>query len=75
MRRKFNVGTLVVPTVRASRNEVKYSGINLEPKLVQKVIPNMRGYNSGYSSEGAGYKVGLGIFWSYELRRLHRRKP
>jgi hypothetical protein len=71
MRTKFSVGTLVVPTVRASRNEVKYSGINLEPKLVQKVIPNSR----GYGSEGAGYKVGLGTFWSYELRRLHRRKP
>jgi len=71
MRTKFNVGTLVVATKRAARNQVEWAGLNAGPKVVKKILPNLR----GYGQEGAGYMVGSGTFWSYELRRLHRKRP
>ena len=71
MRAKFNVGTLVVATKRAPREFVKTSGLDKGPKFVKKVIPHER----GYGNEGAGYMVGGEVLYSYELRRLHRKRP
>ena len=73
--RKFKIGTLVVPTKKAPKSEIARADFN-RPKVVIGIVTNGR-LHSGYESEGAAYMIrgrGIGHFYSYELRRLHRKR-
>ena len=71
--RKFKIGSLVVPTKKAPLSEIIRANF-YRPKVVIGIITNGRYRNGG---EGAGYKIrgrGIGVFYSYELRRSHRKR-